>query len=324
MITKIVNDYPWIHKPHNWLTSPDLDGIMSAIFLVNFFGGEIVGFYNGRVLVFAAGYIFSAVADCEIFNSKIPSIGNHMCVPLKEAREELESDLVNCINPNLLRNVYMNRSIKKNKNNFAYNNKYPFSTSIMLWAIAEKIIGKKIDLKIFSPVFFTDGMHNILSNYSYDKNCKDWIIFFNNDSIKKFILKHMHEVTTRTKIKNNNSIFFEKEINGKAYNSLIKNIKKIQIKKNHKIEYPDWVFYMKDLESLLIYLHKEMNLYFDKQKWPILYNKIETKEFFHGEFNKVTQKKMIKIYEDSRLFSANLSQGSSFQYTLAPEHGWQP
>ena len=52
----LILKFPWIVEKKKYaILSPDSDGILSAIFMSHFFDWEIVGFYDGKILLLKDG-----------------------------------------------------------------------------------------------------------------------------------------------------------------------------------------------------------------------------------------------------------------------------
>jgi hypothetical protein len=49
---EVIEKHPWIiENNHKCILSPDSDGLLCGLFMSNFFDWDIVGFYDGKVLV---------------------------------------------------------------------------------------------------------------------------------------------------------------------------------------------------------------------------------------------------------------------------------
>lgn len=152
------------------LPSPDLDSVLCGIVASHFFGHKMSGIFTKKYLILDEMLNrddFYAL-DIEIFDPKIPSIGNHFCLP-DYYPEIIERKLPNCINPNLFRKL----GIKD------YKNKYPLGTLHLLMAMAQKITNNKDEIykMPFLPLFYADSV-NALTKYG--DNVKDWANYFTN------------------------------------------------------------------------------------------------------------------------------------------------
>ena len=172
---KLIKDNSWIvEKEHYCVLSPDSDGLLCGLFMSKYLGWKIVGFYDGKVAIINKDYINKnpIFLDMEIFRKEIRSIGHHM-VAINKRHKPLgwDENFRNCIQPNNLRNY-------DGKNDFRL--KYPLATIHMLVGIvSQKIKDIKIPEKAIPPLFFTDGVFNVL--FSYPENVLNWLSFLRID-----------------------------------------------------------------------------------------------------------------------------------------------
>lgn len=169
----ICQKYKWIlEENHNCILSPDSDGLLCGLFMSMFLKWKIVGFYDGKVSVINRKHFDKKpiFLDMEIFRKEIRSMGHHMLLVNKRHIPDEWKNFDNCIQPNNLRNY-------DGKNNFRL--KYPLATIHMLISIVAyhfiNNLNKKIVIPVSAipPLFFTDGVFNVL--FSYPENVLNWL-----------------------------------------------------------------------------------------------------------------------------------------------------
>ena len=159
--------HPWtIARDRKRILSPDSDGMLCGLLVTNFLNWEVVGFYDGKVLISKEGVNFNDCVffDIEINRRGIGSIGNHLV--------EFNRNLIinnqkfdECIQPNILRGF-------DGKNNFQ--RKYPFGTiHLMLGILQESGVIRDLPDTAVSPLLFADGVGNNL--FGYPENCLNWV-----------------------------------------------------------------------------------------------------------------------------------------------------
>jgi len=166
----ICKKYSWIlEKNHCCVLSPDSDGFLCGLFMSKSLGWKIVGFYDGKVSVINKEYLNRnpIFLDIEIFRKEIRSMGHHMLLVNKRHVPEEWANFNNCIQPNNLRNY-------DGKNNFRL--KYPLATIHMLISIISyKYRNVTIPNSAIPPLFFTDGVFNVL--FKYPENVLNWLYY---------------------------------------------------------------------------------------------------------------------------------------------------
>lgn len=164
----ICRKYPWIiERDHYCILSPDSDGLLCGLFMSNYLNWKVVGFYDGKVSIINSKYAAKnpIFLDIEIFRKEIRSMGHHMLLLNKKHKPTEWSNFDNCIQPNNLRNY-------DGKNNFRL--KYPLaSIHFLISIVAFKNRKIKIPESAIPPLFFTDGVFNIL--FSYPENVLNWL-----------------------------------------------------------------------------------------------------------------------------------------------------
>ncbi len=169
----LITRFPWIvEENHQCVLSPDSDGLLCGLLMSKLKNWKIVGFYDDKVSVInknalAANPIF---LDGEIFRKGIRSMGHHMLLlNNKRTSDKFTEGFSNCIQPNLLRNY-------DGKHEFRL--KYPLATihllaSILAYSLKDSDHRLTIPKKAIPPLFFTDGVFNVL--FSYPENVLNWL-----------------------------------------------------------------------------------------------------------------------------------------------------
>lgn len=167
---KIITDHSWIvEKEKCCILSPDSDGLLCGLFMAKYLGWKVVGFYDGKVAVVHKKYVNKnpIFLDMEIFREEMKSVGHHMlAINKKHKPVSWDKNFKNCIQPNNLRGY-------DGKKDFRL--KYPLATIHLLVGIVaqkEKIV---IPETAIPPLFFTDGVFNVL--FSYPENVLNWLHF---------------------------------------------------------------------------------------------------------------------------------------------------
>jgi hypothetical protein len=164
----VCNKYSWIlEENHYCILSADSDGLLCGLFMSMYRNWKIVGFYDGKVSVVNRQYLHEKpiFLDMEIFRKEIRSMGHHMLLVNKRHIPKEWDNFDNCIQPNNLRNY-------DGKNNFRL--KYPLATIHMLISIISyKYRNIIIPESAIPPLFFTDGVFNVL--FRYPENVLNWL-----------------------------------------------------------------------------------------------------------------------------------------------------
>jgi len=170
---EVIKKYPWIIKQgQNCILSPDSDGLLCGLFLSNYLGWKVKGFYDGKILLLdkdtsAKECVF---LDVEIFRNEIKSMGHHMVLFNKNKKPRSWKNFGNSIQPNIFRDYD------------AYNDfrlKYPLATIHMLIGIIGSEINVKIPISAICPLLYTDGVFKNL--FGYPENCINWLKYLKAD-----------------------------------------------------------------------------------------------------------------------------------------------
>lgn len=167
----LVQQYPWIIETgHKCILSPDSDGLLCGLLMQHFLDWDIVGFYDGKVLVLKDGLKTSdcVFLDMEIFRSFAKSMGQHML--MWNAKKDIEktewANFANCISPN---------NIRKFDGKTKFSKKYPLGTIHMLLGIVNTVQHVDIKKDAICPLLYTDGTFK--SMFNYPENVLDWLYF---------------------------------------------------------------------------------------------------------------------------------------------------
>lgn len=171
---KLLSDpnHTWIVKKNNYcVISPDSDGILCGLFMSYYLNWKVVGFYDGKVMVVNKDAIKErpSFLDMEIFRNNVNSIGQHMLLLNKNKIPEKWIQFEHSINPNNMRLI-------DGKHTFRL--KYPLATIHLLVSIIAYHFNKQghkiiIPQSAIPPLFFTDGVFNVL--FSYPENVLNWL-----------------------------------------------------------------------------------------------------------------------------------------------------
>lgn len=170
--TEIIKNYPWIITENlKCIISPDSDGLLCGLLMSYYLKWEIIGFYDGKILLLKEGSTCSDVVflDMEIFRPDIKSIGHHITLYNKNnpPRKWVQWKWNNiCIQPNLLRNY-------DGCHNFRL--KYPLAAVHLLIGIIGSRLSINIPESAICPLLFTDGTFNVL--FKYPENVLNWLNF---------------------------------------------------------------------------------------------------------------------------------------------------
>lgn len=184
---EIVKKYPWVIKRgQNCILSPDSDGLLSGLFMSNYLGWKVKGFYDEKIMLLDKRV---SVKDCifldvEIFRKEIKSIGHHMVLFNKKREPKNWDNFRDAIQPNIFRNYdgYKNFQLK-----------YPLATIHMLMGIVGSKIKVKIPTSAICPLLYTDGVFKNL--FGYPENCINWLTYLranNKNNILNIVFFNKH------------------------------------------------------------------------------------------------------------------------------------
>jgi len=167
----VIKRYPWIiQENQKCILSPDSDGLLCGLFMSNVLNWNVVGFYDGKVLVLKKG---ERTTDCiyldmEIFRSSVKSLGHHMVLYNKRNKPISWINFSNCIQPNNIRGYDAKTT---------FNLKYPLGAIHLILGIVGHNKDKEIEIKktAICPLLYTDGTFKNLFNYP--ENCLSWLNF---------------------------------------------------------------------------------------------------------------------------------------------------
>ncbi|NPA62273.1 MAG: hypothetical protein GXN95_01825 [Methanococci archaeon] len=324
------NCYSWLYNKKDEIKgiiiSPDTDGFISALFLNEVYGWEVVGFYDGKVLTTLESIDFKnnkekyAFIDVEILREGIKSIGHHILLWDSNNPPELITSIQNeMINPNNWRGMCANKPEK-------FKRKYPFGTFHLLVSLVYSLYSNK---KFFNfspkdaliPSIFIDGVFKNLFNYP--ENCLDWLKYLtNNDS------NHPLEILLNypTSIKDLTELIkdFLDELN-KLWTTQNKDRKGKITLSNKKGELVDIKKYGNEyyldktvgneLSNYLEHLANRYNWNFNVNKWNVLKDKLEV-VIFDKKINETRKKYYDEAIKQKPISLAITSKNKGLQYTI--------
>lgn len=173
-LNMIHDNYGWILERDRYcVLSPDSDGFLCGLFMSKYKNWKIVGFYDDKVSVINNKYLNEDLVflDGEIYRKNIKSFGHHMLSLNKNNIPNSWDNFDNCIQPNLLRDY-------DGKHDFRL--KYPLATIHMLISVVSYFDRNiTLDEEAIPPLFFTDGVFNVL--FSYPENVLNWLKYLRVD-----------------------------------------------------------------------------------------------------------------------------------------------
>ena len=148
------------------IISPDSDGFLSSLLLMNFFNAEVVGYYDCKVLLCKKDVDprDCTFVDLDIFCNDIKSVGHHMVCYNRNRKPGNWYHYDQCIQLNNLRDFDCRHDFQR---------KYPFATIHFLLSLLETIRPIELAPEAVVPLLFSDGVCNNL--FGYPENCLDWL-----------------------------------------------------------------------------------------------------------------------------------------------------
>jgi len=170
---EVIKKYPWIvERGRNCILSPDSDGLLCGLFMSNYLGWKIRGFYDEKILLLKKGISTSdcIFLDVEIFRNEIKSVGHHTVLFNKDKKPRSWKNFENSIQPNIFRDydAYKNFRLK-----------YPLATIHILMGVVGSKIKIKVPTSAICPLLYTDGVFKNL--FGYPENCIDWLRYLKAD-----------------------------------------------------------------------------------------------------------------------------------------------
>lgn len=297
---KIIEKHPWIvEKNKKCILSPDIDGLLCGLLMSHYLNWEIVGFYDGKVLIIKTGLqtkdcIF---LDMEILRKGIRSVGHHMNVHIINKPPANYHKIMNsCINPNHI------RGFDRIAN---FSSKYPLGTVHLLMYILENKYPGVIKIKKggLASLFFADGVWKIL--FKYTRNVMGWFTYLHSGK----------EADWWVKLRKLSVIELIEEIN-----SLLSEFKKI------KDDNKDWYGHI-DISSLdkdKVLLAKTLELLGGLTGWNYKSTKWKLQNLKEFQFTKKiygqikgsrSNEQFFRIWNKKPL-SLAMTEGSVIQYTI--------
>jgi hypothetical protein len=287
------------------ITSPDLDGILTAAILTALYGKKVIGFYDGKRMTYIKEYDpkKAAFVDMEIFNKDIPSLGNHMIVVHRDFYNIMNKKLESCINGNI--------DYKYDATTKYYNHKYPFGALHLLFMLIEERNPEYIEMINFEkgiwPVIIADGLLNVPDKYP--PNFNRWKCgYFKQSQVMQQVLNFVwNELTPSKKFELSNEYWnlLPKEKQGKRGTGF--KIEHVTNKEKINVEL-DYIKVNLDL----------LGLDFNSSLWEIMdINKNKTTEIFDKVvLNSCAKYKTEPIYINENIISAAVVNQNQFSYTI--------
>ncbi|MBI4672890.1 MAG: hypothetical protein HY741_14645 [Chloroflexi bacterium] len=156
----VLEQYPWLAQRNlDCVLSPDNGGLLCGLFMSHYFGWNVKGFYDGKVLGLEEGLRAEECIflDMEVFRNPIRSVGQHMLLYNRNQIPANWNHFSNCLSPNNLRNYDGTHDFRLN---------YPFGTIHILigilWLAAKLVVPQSA----ITPLLFTDGTWMNLLGYT--------------------------------------------------------------------------------------------------------------------------------------------------------------
>lgn len=196
----IIEKYPWIKEQNQKLIiSPDSDGFLSALLLMNYFNAKVVGYYDCKVMLCEKDInpCDCTFVDLDIFCEDIKSVGHHMVCYNANKKPNNWYHYDNCIQLNNLRDFDCQHNFQQ---------KYPFATIHFLLSLLETTKPIEIAPEAIVPLLFSDGVCNNL--FGYPENCLEWFQWLNaNNSASLLHNIFYKEIPFSTVMEHMNSFF---------------------------------------------------------------------------------------------------------------------
>jgi len=172
----IIKKYPWlIKRDQNCILSPDSDGLLCGLFVSEYLGWKVKGFYDGKFLILEKGISprDCVFLDMEIFRKGVKSIGQHMVLFNKDQVPNNWGNFNDCLSANNIRGY-------DGKHDFPQ--KYPLATIHLLLGVVGSVKKIEIPKDAICALLYTDGTFKNLFNYP--DNCLSWLKFLHADNEK--------------------------------------------------------------------------------------------------------------------------------------------
>jgi len=311
-----------VKKDQNCILSPDSDGLLCGLFMSHYLNWNIIGFYDGKVLVIEDGYSCkdSVFLDIEIYRKDIRSVGHHMVLYNKKRKPFNWDNFKSAIQPNILRNYDTTSDFRL---------KYPLATIHLLIGI----LGSKFTITIpesaICPLLFTDGVFNVL--FKYPENVLNWLSYlkadeednplhevFLNDKYSVYTLmkamddffRSRDKISVRTgRISERGDRLKISHTDGSPFNIIKENTGN----QNYKIDENA----VKRISKFLILLSKQTKWNFKEENWSWKnYNFLKfSKSSFQGDEKNLTNANYDELMKKNPLSWAMTGRGN-LEYTL--------
>lgn len=316
----LLDRYPWIVKKNQkCILSPDSDGLLCGLFMSHYFNWEIVGYYDGKVMLLKEG-VSAKDKDCvfldmEIYRRGVKSVGHHMvALNNRHLPEDWMGRYSDCVQPNNLR--------KYDKNKY-FRLKYPLATIHLLLGIVGHSMKINILKSAIAPLFFVDGTFNVL--FGYPENVLNWLKYMgvnNPSSPLKAVFQNEH-FSIYEMIQEMDAFFRERDklnIPGERGDKFVisssdgsfKNVVKQQ-KRLYSIESST----QKKLESFIKILERSTGWKFTPSRWAV--RDLKKYKFTKGSFQSEAMNMTIASFE--KLINMNplswaITSSQNIEFTL--------
>ncbi len=303
-------NYKFIEKNFNWLfekqqdaiISPDVDGILSGLFMSSVLNWNIVGLYDGKTLCYKDDVDIKncIFLDVEIFKKGVRSCGHHILIYNKNLLPCNWGNFENAINPNNLRNFDCLHNFER---------KYPLATIHFLLCCITEITGisLKLPYTFTVPLLYVDGTFKNLLNYP--ENCNEWLYYLNAKNRESAIFP-IFEIFAKQKLKD--IIHLLKDIFNKFDKIRVDNRRGDKIYLNYIAK--SFSNNFEAYEPLLELLSKYTGWTFKKENWLI--NKLKFYNFEKKIEKKLKGDKFKKIIETQNPLSWAITANKRMEYTI--------
>ena len=229
---QIIEKYPWIKEENQKLIiSPDSDGFLSSLLLMNYFNAKVVGYYDCKVMLCeeTVNPRECTFVDLDIFCQGIKSVGHHMVCFNKNKKPDNWHHYDNCIQVNNLRDFDCQHNFQQ---------KYPFATIHFLLSLLETVKDIEIASEAIVPLLFSDGVLNNL--FGYPENCLEWFQWMKANNPSSLLYNVFYKEVPFSSVMEQVKNFFEArdQFNSTCYydfNDQIKKDKKTRRSGHHMI-----------------------------------------------------------------------------------------
>lgn len=298
--------YPWIvEREQKCVISPDADGILCGLFMSQYLGWHIAGYYdNGKNLILENGVRAEncVFLDTEIYRSNIKSIGQHISLFRRENTLINLDNYKNCLNPNDLRG----RTLKEN-----FRLKYPMGTIHLLLCI----VGEKYKIDLAESAFFVllqaDGTINRFLD-KYSENLYDWLRYLGVENPRNALRAIIRKEINLMDLNKEYVEYVQHYVKGKKDKIPISERGELQLKSFNAAHTGFSELCIADTKAYLEFLSSQTGWQFKQEKW--------TFDNFHlYQFTKRTVKPGVKSFNaavEENFLSLAITATDTMEYTI--------